>query len=96
VAELQLALQSFQAMSGQAVSAGSKVVLGVLVSLDAGGLACHYLLAPQGGGTEVILDDAEISVITPASPLGRKLMGCQVGDFIELRPGALASVTAVQ
>lgn len=96
VAELQLALQSFQAMSGQALPAGSPVVLGALVSLELGGLASHYLLAPQAGGTEVIVGNDEISVITPASPLGRKLIGRQVGDIIELRPGAEASVTAVQ
>ena len=96
VEELQLALQSFQAMSGLGLSAGSPVMLGALASLDSGGLISHYLLAPQAGGTEVIVGSDEISVITPASPLGRKLMGCQVGDLIELRPGAQASVTAVQ
>jgi transcription elongation GreA/GreB family factor len=96
VAELQLALQSFQALSGQALPAGSPVVLGALVSLDSSGLTSHYLLAPQAGGTEVMVGSDEISVITPASLLGRKLLGRQVGDIIELRPGAKASVTAVQ
>jgi len=44
----------------------------------------------------VVVGSDEISVITPASLLGRKLLGRQVGDIIELRPRAKASVAAIQ
>lgn len=96
VEELQLALQSFKAMSGQPLPAGSAIMLGALVSLESGGFQSHYLLAPQAGGTEVIVGNDEISVITPASPLGRKLMSSKAGEVIELRPGVQASVVAIQ
>lgn len=96
VEDLQLALQTFQAMSGQAFPAGAAVILGSLVSLQRPDETSHYLLSPQAGGTEVIVAGAEISVITPASPLGSQLMGRKAGDLIELHAGKQARVAEVQ
>lgn len=96
VEELRLALRSFNAMAGVDLPAGSSVVLGALVSLQLSGRMSHFFFAPQAGGTEVRVGDDEISVITPASPLGAKLSGRKVGDVIELRPGTQASVVAIQ
>lgn len=55
----------------------------------------YYFLGPCAVGTSVEVDGDEILVITPASPLRRKLMGNRVGDTITLRSGADMIVKSV-
>lgn len=43
------------------------------------------LLAPVGGGTRLAVDGVAVVVVTPASPLGRGLLGRRVGDELILR-----------
>jgi transcription elongation GreA/GreB family factor len=43
-----------------------------------------YFLAPRAGGTELKIDDKEILVITPQSPLGQQLVGRKQGDKLKL------------
>lgn len=96
VAELQEAVHVFGAMSDQPVAAGSPIVLGTLVSLRSGEGAHHYYIAPHAGGTEVVCEGAEVFVITPASPLGQKLMARREGDSVQLRPGVAAVIESVR
>ena len=53
-------------------------------------------LGPRAGGTEFSVGDRRILVVTPASPLGRQLLGRRRGDTVTLpgakRPLAIASV----
>jgi transcription elongation GreA/GreB family factor len=44
------------------------------------------LVAVQGGGETLDVDGTTITVVTPASPVGRALLGLRVGDVVEL-PG---------
>jgi hypothetical protein len=46
----------------------------------------RYFLGPRAGGLEVPEADGPVLLITPASPLGRQLLGRTLGDQIEL-PG---------
>lgn len=91
VAELQEALHSFQALS-QDMSECLIVRLGALMTLDDGQL---YFIGPAAGGTEVIVNEQDILVITPASPLGQKLMGKRAGDTVEFRPGLIIRITKI-
>lgn len=59
-----------------------RVTLGALVSLEEDGSVLTLLLAPAGGGTQ--LAEGAIQVVTPASPLGRALVGKQAGDEVEV------------
>ena len=46
-------------------------------------------LGPVAGGLKLEFDGDEVLVITPASPLGRELIGKQCGDFVEIESGAV-------
>lgn len=93
VMELQEAVQAFTSLSVAPVA--TTIQLGSLVTLQAPWGEEHVFLGPFAGGTEVRLDGEEIVVITPASALGQKLVGRQIGDTVLLRPDAPAQITRV-
>ncbi len=93
VMELQEAVQAFTSLSVAPVA--TAIQLGSLVTLQAPWGEEHVFLGPFAGGTEVRLDGQEIVVITPASALGQKLVGRQIGDTVLLRPDAPAQITRV-
>jgi len=80
-AELQ-ALSRFQA---PAVVRG-KVELGAIVEVEDGGEGRTFFLAPVGAGVELAGPggDGFLSVVTPASPVGRAVLGRSVGESIEV------------
>ncbi|MFT4704848.1 MAG: hypothetical protein ACI81R_002556 [Bradymonadia bacterium] len=47
----------------------------------------HYFIGPVAGGLKVEVAGERVLVITPASPLGKSLLGCEPDD--ELASGAL-------
>ncbi len=61
---------------------GRPAALGALVTVDEDGVESTLLLAPGGGGAR--LAGGAVQVVTPPSPLGRALLGKQVGDDVEL------------
>lgn len=91
VAELQDAVHQFQALA-QRLPGGPVVQLGSLVKLHDGQI---YFMGPAAGGTEVMHEGHEVLIITPASPLGQKLMGKKAGETLELRPGVSFRVAEV-
>lgn len=56
--------------------------LGALVTLEEDGVESTLLLAPGGGGER--LGGATVQVVTPASPLGRAVLGKQAGEEVEV------------
>jgi hypothetical protein len=58
----------------------SPSALGALVALDRPGARAWYYLGPRSGGLEVRVDETDVLVVTPQSPLGRELVGKRVGD----------------
>lgn len=69
------------------------VQLGSLVTLAVGARSEHLLIGPANGGLAIAAPDdgREITVVTPASPLGRALLGRRPGDSLPpLRKGAPA------
>jgi transcription elongation GreA/GreB family factor len=69
------------------------IALGALVELSARGRSAWYFLGPRAGGLELRIDDREILVLTPQSPLGRQLLGKRVGDLVQMA-GRGGAVTA--
>ena len=66
-----------------ALTEADPIRVGAAVVVDDGTQTRRYLLCEVGGGTKVQVDGERWWVLTPASPLGRGLIGRRVGDFIE-------------
>lgn len=62
------------------ISAGALILL----EGDDGTTRCLFL-SPHAGGTEVQVDGVDILVVTPASSMGRAVLGRALGDDVELR-----------
>jgi transcription elongation GreA/GreB family factor len=85
VVELETALADVTVMELRTFTKRDKVLRGALVQVGEDDSDRWYFLAPGGGGTEL---SNGVQVITPVSPLGRVLLGKQVGDSVELRVAA--------
>lgn len=71
------------------------VGLGHVVQLAEDAPGQLYLLGPRAGGLSVELDGQTIVIVTPASPLGKQLLGAREGQVIHL-PGRLGRVSRLQ
>ena len=91
VQELQAAVHLFQALA-QDLTTSPSVRLGSFILLDEDQ---YYFMGPGAGGTEVIFEGKEILVITPASPLGQRLMGKGAGEILQLPAGPTFRITSV-
>lgn len=72
---------------------------GALISLEDGnGKQKHCFLSPRGGGTKIQFDNRVITLITPASPLGKQLQGAELGDEVTIgedQAGQAWEITAI-
>jgi len=60
-----------------------------LVTIDADdGSSKTVFIGPVEGGMKITDDQIEIILITPASPLGKALIGKSLGDYIEIDTGS--------
>lgn len=81
--DLQLSLSLYRDLTFPAPA--DPIAVGHLVQL--GDDEAHiYLLGPKSGGLEITVDGHQILVVTPASPLGRQLLGARLGATVTL-PG---------
>ena len=64
----------------------SRVSVGNVVEIEDGDLGRTIFLAPAGAGIELTMPDGDgfVTVVTPASPLGKVIMGCRIGDSVEV------------
>lgn len=60
------------------------VEIGSVVAIERPDGALNGFIGPRSGGTEFTVDDVNFTVITPASPLGRALLGRKVGETVYL------------
>jgi transcription elongation GreA/GreB family factor len=65
---------------------GTGVNVGDIVEIEDGDLGRTIFLAPVGAGIELTMPggDGYVTVVTPASPLGKALLGRQLGDTVEI------------
>ena len=83
--EIKRALEAYKQLTLGQFDDDSPIRLTALVSLASENEATRTVfIGPREGGMKVIdpLTGAEIVVITPASPLGRNLLGKTVGDMV--------------
>ena len=83
-AEMQTAIEEFQALEARTFPKGELIDVGALVELEQGKERSLYFIGPRAGGTEVTVEDREVLVITPQSPLGSQLVGKKQGDKLQL------------
>ncbi len=79
-------IDALDAFHPQVIRRDAQISLGAIVEVedDEGGRT--FFLAPVGAGEELTGPDGDgfLSVVTPASPVGRAVLGRKVGDTIEV------------
>jgi len=83
VDEIATALRTFEALSLPAFPSDAEIDAGALVEVDSQGETAFYLLVPASGGLVITHAGGEITLLTPASGLYRKLLGRHVGDSLD-------------
>jgi transcription elongation GreA/GreB family factor len=95
VEEIRAALAAWSALPVADYDEERGVRLGALVELqNQHGKRQLLLLGPDGAGLQLAADGAEITLITPHSPLGQRLPGLVEGDCFELGAFRWELVTA--
>ncbi|TLM63671.1 MAG: transcription elongation factor GreAB [Deltaproteobacteria bacterium] len=79
--EIRQGVEAYRALELQAFDADTPIRQSALVTLaDAAGGERRLFIGPRAGGMKLADPAGEIVVITPASPLGKRLLGLTVGD----------------
>lgn len=71
------------------------VALSALVELEGEGSRSVVFVAPAGGGTRLALAGVTVQVVTPASPLGKALIGARAGDDVEVQKGGVTETLEI-
>lgn len=82
--EIETALSSYRNLPVRS-HRNEAITIGALVSLESSDCCRWVFLGPDAAGLSVTVDGDEVLVISPRSPLGRALLGCQEGDEAEIR-----------
>ena len=89
VAELSEALESLRELPVQELPKGSPVQPGALVRLTADhGSTRTLLFGSAAGGETIVVNRAEITIVTSGSPLGQAISGKKAGETVEVRIGS--------
>ncbi len=88
VQELEMNLADYRSLVVRNFNADTPAGLSALVTLgDDAGVERHLFIGPAGGGIHIKLDAYTVTVVTPEAPLGKALIGKQVGDRVQLPQG---------
>ncbi|HIJ95292.1 MAG TPA: transcription elongation factor GreAB [Desulfuromonadales bacterium] len=86
--EIRRALESYTQLELHKFDHDGTIALTAVVTLAADdGTQRVLFIGPREGGMKVMYQQAEIVVITPASPLGRALIGKECGDCVTIGSG---------
>ena len=82
--EIRQSLEAYRSMELREFDDDAPVRLSALVTLEDGdGVERRLFIGPQAGGMKLADQAGEILVITPASLLGKRLLGLSAGDEVE-------------
>lgn len=82
---LESAIHTLESMELRTFDEDKPIALTALVEVEHDDGTDVYFLCPYGGGVKVSVDDRLVRVLTPESPLGKKLSKKRVGDGFELK-----------
>lgn len=84
----------FEAVRIREYTSSDRIGLGASVKVSLGRQIDTYFTGPASGGLEVEIDDAVLTVVTPESPLGKRLFGARRGARFEMngQQGRIESV----
>jgi len=68
-----------------ALSPGDRIDEGALVEVEMDGSNLWFMILPAGGGTEVRIENEEVTILTPKTPLGDQLIGKTRGEAYRVR-----------
>lgn len=79
-------LAVLEAFRVPATSTPEKIAMGAIIEVEDGDEGRTIFLAPVGAGIELTMPDGDgfVTVVTPASPLGKAILGRAMGDTIEV------------
>jgi len=83
VHEIETALASYRNLAVRS-HANEAITLGALVLLESPGQGRCVFLGPDAAGLTVTVENQEVLVISPRSPLGRALLGSREGGDAEI------------
>lgn len=89
-ADALAAMKALENMPLPAFGPADPIDLGAVVELDFPDGREWFFLSPAAGGVEVDLEGRRVTVITPDSPLGSRLIGRQSGDSVPPQTRILA------
>lgn len=95
-AELEAAVAAIAGWQPRQFAAGAAIAVGAGVEVDDAGRTRRFLIAGHGGGLTL---PGEVTVVTPASPIGRALLGRHVDDDCEVDLGGglrTLSITGIE
>lgn len=95
VAEAQDALAAYESMLPKVFPPGAAIGEGAVVALSGAEGTLYYFIGPAAGGTELRVGEVEVTIITPSSPLGAKLMRRRAGESLEMQPGRAATKVTI-
>lgn len=84
VVELTSELAVASALELRSFDDGRPITVSALVGLDDGERTSFYFLSPAGGGLTLDVDGVTVRVLTSQSPLGRALLGQELGSDVEV------------
>lgn len=87
VADIKATLASFENIKIKIFEDGNKISLTALVEIFCNEKTTLLLLMPKGGGQTINFENKLIQVVTPDSPLGKNLIGKEVGDIVQVSAG---------
>jgi len=86
-ADIATARAAFQSLPLPGFGPLDPVALGALIQVELAGDQAWYFMGPYRGGTTVQCEGTSCMVLTPQSPLGRRLMGAIAGSTLILPRG---------
>ena len=92
--EMEEAISLYRNLKAKDFGEDVPIALTALVEVETNGKEALYFIGPEGGGIKLQAEDRDIVVITPKSPLGRRLIGKVANDEFDFSTGgALRSCT---